>query len=105
MIVKEKQLEITEYRNKIFIPAMLLYGISFIFVWIGLHKILVYVPSDEVAYGEATKNFIVQGDAYNYIINGTHATVFMLLALIITIIASTLLIYMNQKYPIKHQLN
>lgn len=91
-------------RSKFFTTAICLYITAFIFICISLHKILVYVSEDDIYYGGQTKNFIVGGDAYNYIINGTHATVYMLLALIITIIATTLIVYMNQKHPYEKSL-
>lgn len=50
----------------------------FLSVGLGLYKLLFYANPEE--YYELHMNVYVGGDAYNYIINGTHATAYFVLA-------------------------
>jgi hypothetical protein len=70
------------------IPPMFLYAISVIFIGLGLHKLYAYENSE---YGE-TVNAYVGSDAHNFIINTGYATSFFILALILSIVATGLLI-------------
>lgn len=63
--------------------------IAGIFILIGFYKIYAYSYEE---YGENNVNAYVGGDAYNYIINANYATAYFVLALVFTIIGSTLLI-------------
>ena len=51
---------------------------SCIFTAIGFYKMFVYENND---YGYNLKNAYVGGDAYNYIINGTHSIAFFILGM------------------------
>lgn len=50
----------------------------FLSVGLGLYKLLFYANPEE--YYKLHMNVYVNGDAYNYIINGTHATAYFVLA-------------------------
>lgn len=50
----------------------------FLSVGLGLYKLLFYANPEE--YYKLHMNVYVGGDAYNYIINGTHATAYFVLA-------------------------
>src|SRR5690606_10292976 len=58
--------------------AFLSYLTSAIFIYKGFHRMLVYEKWDS-PFLENVYAY-VGGDAYNYIINGTHATAFFVLA-------------------------
>ena len=63
-----------------------------IFVCIGFYKMLVYRCSEY--YWEENINAYVGGDAYNYIINGTYATAYFVLAnLFIVLAVGSLILY------------
>ena len=63
--------------------------ISGLFVIVGLYKLLAYKNDDDA---EEYTNAYVGGDAYNYIINGTHATAWLVLATCFMVLAVGLLI-------------
>ena len=56
------------------------WGISFVFVGMSLYKLFFY-ENEEGLLGEKV-NAYVGGDAYNYIINGTFATAYAVLAIL-----------------------
>ncbi|MEK4700262.1 hypothetical protein MKX47_11750 [Solibacillus sp. FSL R7-0668] len=63
----------------------------------GFYKMLVYENPD--SYLLDSKNVHVGGDAYNYIINGTHTTAYFVLALVCMVFTCTMLVLneMNTK--------
>lgn len=66
---------------------------SAICIFAGFYKIYVYENySDEDYLIGQSKNAYVGGDAYNYIINGTYATAYFVLALICMLFACTMLV-------------
>jgi hypothetical protein len=67
---------------------IILYIASLIFICLGFHKLYAYENSE---YGE-TVNAYVGSDAHNFIINTGYATSFFILALILSIVATGLLI-------------
>lgn len=79
--------------------AFLSYSLATMFGCTGLYKLWVYTPMEEDIYGDmiAGANAIVGGDAYNYIINGTHAVAYILLALIFVIVGSVIVLNNNSK--------
>ena len=78
--------------------AFISYTLSFVSAWVSLYKLWVYKSEDDF---ESKVNCYVGGDAYNYIINGTHATVYMLLSILFTLIASVILIIFYLKKSIE----
>lgn len=87
------------YKEKTRIIVLVSYSVAFLFGWVGLHKLWVYTPVEEDIYGDITGgvNAVVGGDAFNYIINGTHAISYILLALIFVIIRSTIMVVSTLK--------
>ncbi|GAK12382.1 hypothetical protein [Geomicrobium sp. JCM 19039] len=67
------------------------------FILVGIYKRFVYVSPDE---SDVPMNAYVGGDAYNYIINGTHTIAYFVLALLCALVASTILIS-NHLYALK----
>ncbi|MER2005957.1 MAG: hypothetical protein ABS939_00775 [Psychrobacillus sp.] len=62
---------------------------SFVFGAKGLDRLTKYSNPEDDIYASESINAWVGGDAYNYIINGTHATAFFVLAiglLIVTVL-------------------
>lgn len=59
--------------------AIVTFIASIISIGLGFYKMMVYRSADDASYDESTINSYVGGDAYNYIINGTHATSFFVL--------------------------
>lgn len=57
----------------------------FLSVGLGFYKLLFY--SNPESYYETSMNVYVNGDAYNYIINGTHATAYFVLAVMWAVFA------------------
>lgn len=82
------------YKEKTQTMIFLSYSLAVMFAGTGLYKLWVYTPLEEDIYGDLTggANAVVGGDAFNYIINGTHAIAYFLLALIFVIIGSTIMI-------------
>ena len=70
-------MKIENIKNLSTVIAVLLYGCSGFFLYQGRDKMVNYYSSE---YSSFTKNAYVGGDAYNYIINGTYATSFFVLA-------------------------
>ena len=58
----------------------------------GCHKMFVYVNYESDYLSDENVNAYVGGDAYNYIINGTYATSYFVLALMFMVFACTMLI-------------
>lgn len=83
--------------NPWIIGAFILYTLSFVSACVSLFKLWVYRSEDF----SSKVNYYVGGDAYNYIINGTHATVYMLLSILFTLIASVILIIFYLKRALK----
>lgn len=50
------------------------------FTFLGFYKIFAYNNPEYASTYNKSKNAYVQGDAYNYIINGTYATAYFVLA-------------------------
>ena len=89
--------------NKSFEEKLIFYSkfsfiVSIVFACISFFKLWVYRSDEYTTLDKSPINYLVGGDAYNYIINGTHATVYMLAALIFVIIGCTLLLthYLNK---------
>lgn len=87
------------YKEKKKTMVFLSYSLAAIFGCTGLYKLWVYTPLEEDIYGDMAGgvNAVVGGDAYNYIINGTHAVAYILLALIFVIIGSVFVLNNNSK--------
>ncbi|WP_156936221.1 hypothetical protein [Clostridiisalibacter paucivorans] len=66
------------------------YLISGGFICYGFYKIFAYKNLDSIL--DSGTNAYVGGDAYNYIINSNYATGYFVLALLFTILGSTMLI-------------
>lgn len=62
------------------------YLMAFGFVGYGLYKLFVYYNS---TIDSLKKNAYVGGDAYNYIINGTHATAFCVIGLVFAVMGTS----------------
>lgn len=69
--------------------ANISFAISAGLVSLGFNKMYVYYNSE---FSSMNKNAYVGGDAYNYIINGTYATAFFVLATLFVILGIGLLI-------------
>ena len=69
------------------ILSILFYVLSGFFVMLGFYKILIYENGE---YISDSVNAYVGGDAYNYIINANYATAYFVLALMFSLIASTI---------------
>lgn len=77
------------------IISIIMYVGAAIFIGLGFHRMFAYQnydPSEYPALAKGNINAHVGGDAYNFIINGTHATAFFVLAGVLCIVASALLI-------------
>lgn len=72
------------------IISVIMYIGAMVFIGLGFHKLLVYENPD--SYLRDSVNAYVGGDAYNFIINGTHATAYFVLATLFAIVGSTMLI-------------
>ncbi len=72
--------------------AIIFYIISAFFIGLGFHKIFFYKNWDSAVLQDKNINAYVGGDAYNYIINSNYATGFFVLALLFTVLGSTVLI-------------
>lgn len=68
--------------------SITLYFVSCIFIGLGFHKLYAYDPSSYEPI-----NAYVGGDAYNYIINMGFATSLFIVALILSMVATGVLIY------------
>ena len=81
----------------------IMFVISAIMIYIGHDKLTNYYSS--TTYSSLNKNAYVGGDAYNYIINGTHATSFFVLATMSAIIAVSFIIigYLDKISNIKEE--
>jgi len=59
----------------------------------GFYKLCIYENNDSDSYfSSSSKNVYVGGDAYNYIINGTYATSYFVLAVVCMVFACSMLI-------------
>ncbi|MEB2280790.1 hypothetical protein LAV73_12370 [Lysinibacillus xylanilyticus] len=56
----------------------------------GFYKLCIYENND--SFRSSSKNVYVGGDAYNYIINGTYATSYFVLAVVCMVFACSMLI-------------
>ena len=65
-----------------------------VFSFLGFHKIHVYENPDGY-FAEPGTNSYVEGDAYNFIINGTIATAYFVFAALMAIIGFGSLFYRN----------
>lgn len=80
------QIQKTETQNSNLLTwGWLSYVASFFSIGFGLYKLFVYYNS---TIESLRKNAYVSGDAYNYIINGTHATVFCIIGLVFAVIGA-----------------
>lgn len=73
--------------NEFPVLSIIFYILSGFFVILGFYKILIY-ENGEYTYDSV--NAYVGGDAYNYIINANYATAYFVLALLFSLIASTI---------------
>ena len=75
--------------------------LAFVTLCMGFNKLWRYDSGDE--YGFDAVNAYVGGDAYNYIINGTHAIAYFVLTTMFVLLAIGLLIlhYLSQKEEYK----
>lgn len=66
---------------------------AIISIGMGFYKMFVYENADEDSYFSSENvNAYVGGDAYNYIINGTYATSYFVLAIVFMVFACSMLI-------------
>lgn len=80
------QIQKTETQNSNLLTwGWLSYLAAFFSIGLGLYKLFVYYNSTAESL---RKNAYVSGDAYNYIINGTHATVFCVIGLVFAVIGA-----------------
>lgn len=70
--------------------SYLLYGISVIFIGMGLHRLFVYENSD--SYSGRKINTPIGEESFDYIINAGQATAFFVVATLLVIVAGTLMI-------------
>lgn len=87
---KEKQVLEKKESKKYFYLSITGFIGTAICICMGFYKLLVYSNPD--SYFEDSINAYVGGDAYNFIINGTHATAYFVLALVFIVFASSMLI-------------
>lgn len=66
--------------------GLLSYCAAFSFVGYGLYKLFVYHNS---TLNSLKENVYVGGDAYNYIINGTHATTYCVIGLVFAVMGTS----------------
>lgn len=76
------------------------YALCAWFVGCGFYKLFVYNNGD---FGDA-KNYIVGGDAYNYIINSGQATAYFVMALLCFVVGISCYLY-DKISDIKYRLN
>ena len=78
--------------------------ISFIFIGIGFNRMLVYENPDSIL--GTRRNVHVGGDAYNFIINGTHATAYFVLGASLLLIGCLFMLFhfhLKSHHEIKQQ--
>lgn len=96
-IVMEEGGIMNKQSNTITFLSIIGFIASAICVFMGFNKMLLYKNNSESSYlSDYSVNAYVGGDAYNYIINGTYATAYFVLALVCMMFACTMLL-LNKK--------